>query len=101
MLELRLCSAMLAWSRGCEFDKLTEYAALDPGDFVRTFRLVIDQLRQIRRTMAGHTALTDKLNRCIGKINRDVVDAERQLRIGQEEPLEEEDNTVNINDSSV
>ena len=95
MLELRLCSAMLAWSRGCEFDKLTEYAALDPGDFVRTFRLVIDQLRQIRRTMAGHTALTDKLNRCIGKINRDVVDAERQLRIGQEEPFEEEEDTVN------
>ena len=34
--------------------------------------------------MSGHTALVDKLNRCIGKINRDVVDAERQLRIGQE-----------------
>ena len=49
-----------------------------------TFRLVIDQLRQIRRAMSGHTALVDKLNRCIGKINRDVVDAERQLRIGQE-----------------
>ena len=95
LLELRLCSAILAWSRGCEFDKLTDYAALDPGDFVRTFRLVIDQLRQIRRAMEGHTALTDKLNRCIGKINRDVVDAERQLRIGQEEPFEEEDNTQN------
>ena len=84
MLELRLCTAMLAWSRGCEFDKLEKYAHLDAGDFVRTFRLVIDQLRQIRRAMAGHTALVDKLNRCVGKINRDVVDAERQLRIGQE-----------------
>ena len=84
MLELRLCTAMLAWSRGCEFDKLEKYAHLDAGDFVRTFRLVIDQLRQIRRAMAGHTVLVDKLNRCIGKINRDVVDAERQLRIGQE-----------------
>lgn len=99
LLEPRLCSAMLAWSRGCQFDKLTDYAALDPGDFVRTFRLVIDQLRQIRRAMEGHTALTDKLNRCIGKINRDVVDAERQLRIGQEEPLEEENNTLNIEPS--
>ncbi len=84
MLELRLCTAMLAWSRGCEFDKLEKYAHLDAGDFVRTFRLVIDQLRQIRRAMTGHTALVDKLNRCIEKINRDVVDAERQLRIGQE-----------------
>ena len=84
LLELRLCTAMLAWSRGCDFDKLERYARLDAGDFVRTFRLVIDQLRQIRRAMSGHTALTEKLNRCIGKINRDVVDAERQLRIGQE-----------------
>ena len=84
MLELRLCTAMLAWSRGCEFDRLEKYAHVDAGDFVRTFRLVIDQLRQIRRAMAGHTVLVDKLNRCIEKINRDVVDAERQLRIGQE-----------------
>lgn len=84
MLELRLCTAMLAWSRGCDFDKLEEYARLDAGDFVRTFRLVIDQLRQIRRAMAGHRTLVDKLNRCVEKINRDVVDAERQLRIGQE-----------------
>ena len=84
MLELRLCTAMLAWSRGCDFDMLERYARLDAGDFVRTFRLVIDQLRQIRRAMSGHTVLVDKINRCIGKINRDVVDAERQLRIGQE-----------------
>ena len=84
MLELQLCTAMLAWSRGCAFDTLERYARADAGDFVRTFRLVIDQLRQIRRAMSGHTALVDKLNRCIGKINRDVVDAERQLRIGQE-----------------
>ena len=96
-LELHLCSAMLAWSRGCEFDKLTEYAALDPGDFVRSFRLVIDQLRQIRRAMEGHTALTDKLNRCIGKINRDIVDAERQLRIGQDNLFEEDQNTLDKN----
>ena len=84
LLELRLCTAMLAWSQGCEFDQLEKFARLDAGDFVRTFRLVIDQLRQIRRAMVGHTALVDKLNRCIEKINRDVVDAERQLRIGQE-----------------
>ncbi len=84
MLELRFCTAMLAWSRGCEFDQLEKYARLDAGDFVRTFRLVIDQLRQICRAMVGHTALVDKLKRCVEKINRDVVDAERQLRIGQE-----------------
>ena len=99
MLELRLCTAMLAWSSGCEFDKLEQYARLDAGDFVRSFRLVIDQLRQIRRIMAGHTALVDKLSRCIDKINRDVVDAERQLRIAQEN-LDEvtTENVVDVED---
>ena len=98
MLEFRLCTAMLAWSRGCEFDQLEEYARLDAGDFVRNFRLVIDQLRQIRRAMTNHTALVEKLNRCIEKINRDVVDAERQLRIGQE-GLDEE-TTMDVVDTS-
>ena len=98
LLELHLCSAMRAWSRGCEFDDLSGYADLDAGDFVRSFRLVIDQLRQIRRAMPGHTALVDKINSCIGKINRDVVDAERQLRIGQEDSFEnEEDITLEQN----
>lgn len=93
MLELRFCTAMQEWSRGCDFDKLEDYADVDAGDFVRTFRLVIDQLRQIRRAMSGHGVLVDKLNRCIGKINRGVVDAERQLRIGQENAPETETET--------
>ncbi len=95
-LEPQLCAAMLAWSRGCQFNDLTDYANIDDGDFVRIFRLVIDQLRQIRRAVAGHTTLVEKLNRCIGKINRDVVDAERQLRIGQENMLKtDEDDAQN------
>ena len=100
MLELRFCTAMLAWSRGCEFDQLEKFAHLDAGDFVRTFRLVIDQLRQIRRAMSGHTGLVDKLNRCIEKINRDVVDAERQLRIGQESLAEAAAEDVDASEGS-
>ncbi len=81
--ETKLSSAMLAWSRGCDFEELHRYADLADGDFVRSFRLVIDFLRQTRRAMTGHATLLDKLDRCITKINRDVVDAERQLRMGQ------------------
>ncbi|MDE0506471.1 MAG: hypothetical protein OXI86_20550, partial [Candidatus Poribacteria bacterium] len=81
--ETKLSTAMLAWSRGCEFEELHRYADLADGDFVRSFRLVIDFLRQTRRAMAGHAALLEKLDRCVGKINRDVVDAERQLRMAQ------------------
>lgn len=83
-LETQLSATMLAWSRGCQFEELREFADLADGDFVRSFRLVVDLLRQMRRAMREHTTLLDKLERCIRKINRDVVDAERQLRIGQD-----------------
>ena len=80
----KLSTAMLAWSGGCEFETLPQYANLADGDFVRAFRLVIDLLRQVRRAVVGHEALLDKVDQCLDKINRDVVDAERQLRAGQE-----------------
>ena len=84
-LVTKLSTAMLAWSQGCEFETLPQYASLADGDFVRAFRLVIDLLRQVRRAVVGqHDVLLDKLDRCLDKINRDVVDAERQLRAGQE-----------------
>ena len=84
-LVTKLSTAMLAWSQGCEFETLPQYASLADGDFVRAFRLVIDLLRQVRRAVVGqHDGLLDKLDRCLDKINRDVVDAERQLRAGQE-----------------
>ena len=80
----KLSTAMLAWSQGCEFETLPQYVNLADGDFVRAFRLVIDLLRQVRRAAVGHDALLDKVDRCLDKINRDVVDAERQLRAGQD-----------------
>ena len=83
-LVTKLSTAMLAWSQGCEFEALPQYASLADGDFVRALRLVIDLLRQVRRAVIGqHDALLDKVDRCLDKINRDVVDAERQLRAGQ------------------
>ncbi len=79
-LDTKLCAAMLAWSQGCEFEKLHDLIDLADGDLVRSIRLVIDLLRQMRRTTVDDKRLQGKLSRCIDKINRDVVDAERQLR---------------------
>ena len=81
ILEPGLSQAMLAWSNGCEFEELSKYANLADGDFVRAFRSAIDLLRQIRRASRQNKRLKAKLSRCIDKIHRDVVDAERQLRI--------------------
>lgn len=81
ILEPGLSQAMLAWSNGCEFEELSKYANLADGDFVRALRAATDLLRQIRRASGQNKSLKAKLSRCINKIQRDVVDAEKQLRI--------------------
>jgi len=85
-LDDKLCAAMLAWSQGCSFEELHQYIDISDGDIVRAFRSAIDLLRQMRRALEGHDALRNKVSNCIAKINRDVVDAERQLRVEQSTP---------------
>ena len=81
-LDTKLSTAIYEWSRGCTFEELADYTNTPPGDLVRYFRLASDLLRQMRRAVSRDDALFDKINVCISRINRDVVDAERQLRAG-------------------
>ncbi|MBI1852901.1 MAG: DEAD/DEAH box helicase [Planctomycetes bacterium] len=70
-----------AWANGCRFEELRNYTDLSDGDLVRTFRLAIQLMRQARKAMRG-TDLRERLGRCMERINRDVIDAERQLQLG-------------------
>lgn len=88
-LDFKLASATHAWSRGCAFSELERYTSADPGDIVRAFRMLIQLLRNAAGAV-DNPALKEKLRRCVSKINRDEVNAERQLRLGAELPLEEE-----------
>jgi superfamily II RNA helicase len=81
-LDTKLSLAAYEWSGGCGFDELTDYTDAPPGDLVRYFRLAGDLLRQIRRVVSTDDSLFYKINDCISRVNRDVVDAERQLRAG-------------------
>lgn len=81
-LDTKLSFAAYEWSQGCGFDELTDYTDAPPGDLVRYFRLASDLLRQIKRVVSTDDSLFYKINDCISRINRDVVDAERQLRAG-------------------
>jgi len=81
-LDIRLSAAVYEWSMGCAFDELEEFTDSPPGDLVRYFRLASDLLRQMKRAISKDDALYSKINTCISKMNRDVVDAERQLRAG-------------------
>jgi len=81
-LDTKLSLAAYEWSDGCEFDELEKFTDIPPGDLVRYFRLASDLLRQIKRVVSTDDSLYHKINDCIFRINRDVVDAERQLRAG-------------------
>jgi len=81
-LDTKLSHAVYEWSRGCSFEELIEYTDTPPGDLVRYFRLASDLLRQVKRVVSVDDSLYSKISDCISRINRDVVDAEKQLRAG-------------------
>ncbi len=71
-----------AWSTGVEFAELFSHTNLAPGDLVRTFRMTIQLLRQLRKALSPEYPLYDKLGEAIRAMNRDVVDARHQLELG-------------------
>jgi len=79
-LNFKCGAVMHAWCRGLSFTDIEEYTNCSRGDLVRTFRLTVQLLRQIRKAMPSNPALHRKLGTCIEIINRDEVDALRQLQ---------------------
>lgn len=59
-----------AWSEGYKFTELIQFSNLQEGDLIRFFRQIIDRLNQIKK---AESMITDKLNRCIKRIDRDEV----------------------------
>jgi superfamily II RNA helicase len=81
MPHFHLAPTVESWMRGDSFDKICRHTSIDEGELVRYFRMIIQLLRELLH--APHTS--EKLKRTAhiarDKINRDVVDAERQLRV--------------------
>ena len=77
-----LAAATEAWSRGASFERAVTLAGIDEGELVRTFRMVIQLLRQLERAPVASPALRATASEALRRINRDVVDAEKQLRSG-------------------
>lgn len=77
-----LSTAMEAWLRGTSFDKILRFSDTDEGEVVRYFRMSVQILREISEAEVVSYLLKDKIKEAIRVINRDVVDAEKQLREG-------------------
>ncbi len=75
-----ITQASSAWYEGISFYKLTNFSAIDEGELVRYFRMTIQVLREMLSSKAIDTSFKSKIRNCISRVNRDVVDAEKQLR---------------------
>jgi len=68
------------WTKGAPFTHLEKLSQTDPGELVRVFRMVIQLLREIQYAHGTPPQLKETAFRAERAINRDQVDAERQLR---------------------
>lgn len=77
-----LTPAVKAWVEGCEFAELEEVSDATPGDICRTFRMALQLTRQVRQAIDPAWDLVARLDDVHEALNRDEVDARRQLELG-------------------
>jgi superfamily II RNA helicase len=80
--DFSLNAAALAWAKGADFANLGRITSVSEGDLVRTFRMALQLMRQLRRVLSKDDPLRDKLKEAADAMDRDVVDARRQLELG-------------------
>ena len=74
-----LSPALEAWMEKEEFDNILRLTDVDEGEIIRYFRMATQILREILDTPVA-SVFKDKVRKAIHLINRDIIDAERQLR---------------------
>ncbi len=79
--HFNLAPAVEAWARGEPFDKLSRLTTVDEGELVRYFRMVIQLARELLNAPHVSEKLRRTAERARNLINRDIVDAEKQLRV--------------------
>ena len=75
-----LGEASRMWFQGTSFSNMHKFCSIDEGEIVRYFRMSIQVLREIHSSGTISDSLKQKVANCLRKVNRDVVDAEKQLR---------------------
>ena len=80
--EWGLTRCVAAWCEGAEIEDLEQYTDGTAGDVCRTFRMALQLIRTVRRTLDREDSLYDRLTEAITLMNREEVDARRQLELG-------------------
>jgi ATP-dependent RNA helicase DOB1 len=75
-----LALAVKAWTQGAPFSDMGRFTDVDEGEIIRHLRMVIQLLRQIQHAPLVSDRLRQTATSARKKINRDWVDAEKQLK---------------------
>ncbi len=77
-----LTRAIEAWYDGQDFEAVEQLTPATPGEICRTFRMALQLMRSVRRTLGPDSDLSGRLDEVFGRINREEIDARRQLALG-------------------
>ncbi len=80
--EWGLTPAVLAWYDGATFEELANVTDSTSGDLCRVLRMTIQLMRNVRRAIDPDWDLHASLRLAVDALNRDEVDARRQLELG-------------------
>ncbi|NQT32737.1 MAG: DEAD/DEAH box helicase [Candidatus Omnitrophica bacterium] len=75
-----LTPSIAGWMNKEDFDEILRRTDTDEGEVIRYFRMAVQVLREIFDTPASDE-LKDRVHKAVSLINRDIIDAEKQLRI--------------------
>ena len=81
-INFGMAAPAYAWAHGASFEELRRLTNISDGDLVRNFRLAIQILKNVRNALGDEPDLKRKFDRAMDMINRDEVDAKRQLELG-------------------
>lgn len=79
--HFNFAQAVEAWSKGASFDEVMKLTGADEGELVRHIRMIIQLLRELLHAPHTSEVLKVRARSARDLINRDVVDAEKQLRV--------------------
>jgi superfamily II RNA helicase len=83
-LDWGMSGPAMAWAEGTTWDDLDDRTTVSDGDLVRCFRQAIQVMRNVRNALhiIGAPELEERFSEAVRSINREAVDAKRQLELG-------------------
>lgn len=73
--------AVEAYTKGADFSKVRDLTDIDEGELVRSFRMTIQILRELYSCSVIEDTLKKIISKSIYSINRDIIDAEKQIEL--------------------